>query len=616
MRSCPRCQRTNPADALFCYFDGTNLDVPAEVIAARADNRLPHEFVFASGRRCKTYDDLVLACQEEWASASEALQEGVFRQFLAGLGRLDLAKAADALRQQTDPDLALDSFLAILPAREIKKPRLELEPRRIQLGTLRTGETSSARLLVINQGHGLLTGTISVTKGNDWLRIVGADGLAILPIKAVREQVVQLEVDARGLIAPQKYGASLSVVTSGGIVEVAVRLIVTALPYPTGPFQGACTPRELAVRMRSNPKAAVPLLENGDIARWFESNRWGYPVQGATASGMASVQQFFEAMGLAKPPRVQARETEAHYTCLVPETVAGQVVVQSPERKWVYAHAHSEELWLQVKTPVVSGAQQCAVQYLVDSSVLDPGRNYAGVLHVVANGGQNVSVRVNVDVEQPATRARTTQPARAIATLPMGEAGWQPARRAPEAVPDMPDAPMAEAAPAVAGFFRPLLIGALAGCVVRLLVALAADLYARWWSAPPGGNAGSFAYWLEAPTDVAFVQHFTLATWWLGAVIGAAVLGRRGSTWADVPCGLIAGAAAGVAGAATFACFLPLLDAPARVAFAAFGQALGPGRATLSTLTTTSLWLFVVVSCWAFLGAVLGVVLDHAKKRD
>jgi hypothetical protein len=603
MRTCPRCQRTNPADALFCYYDGTNLDVPAEVLAARADNRLPHEFVFPSGRRCKTYDDLVLACQEEWASASEFLQEGVFRQFLAGLGRLDLAKAAEGLCQQPDIDLALDSFLAILPARETKKPRLELEPRRLQLGTLRTGETTSARLLVLNQGHGLLTGTISVTKGGDWLRVSGADSLAILPIKAVREQVVQLEVDTRGLIAPQKYGASLSVVTSGGIVEVAVRLSVTALPFPQAPFQGACTPRELAVRMRSNPKAAVPLLENSDIARWFESNRWGYPVQGATATGMAAVQQFFESMGLAKPPRVQARETEAHYTCLVPETVAGQVVVQSPERKWLYAQATSEEPWLQVKTPIVSGAQQCTVQYLVDSSALQPGRNYSGQLHVVANGGQNVSVRVNVDVEMPATQGRMTAPA------PVRDTMRAPPRETVSAVAEE-SAQLVE--PVTVSPLRPLLLGALVGCLLRLFVALPADLLGRAWTSAPI----SFATWLEPPRDAGFVQQFTLATWWLGAVLGAVVLGRRGNSWADVPCGLIAGAAAGVAGAATFACFLPWLDTPARLAWAALGEALGPGRVAFSSATATALWLFVVVSCWTFAGALVGLLLDTAKRRS
>ena len=62
---CPRCHHVNPDYAIFCNFDGVVLQ--AQQSAATA--RLPSEFTFPSGRRCKTFDELAQGCQEEWAAA-------------------------------------------------------------------------------------------------------------------------------------------------------------------------------------------------------------------------------------------------------------------------------------------------------------------------------------------------------------------------------------------------------------------------------------------------------------------------------------------------------------------------------------------------------------------
>ncbi len=566
MRICPRCQNTNPADAVFCFFDGINLNAAPATVAApgKADVRLPHDFVLPSGRRCKTFDDLVQACQEEWGTASELLQEGAFRQFLTGAGRLDLAKAADEAKGQPDADLALDTFLGRLPALERKKPRLELEPRRLLLGVVGVGAPLNPKLLVINEGHGLLHGTISISEGGDWLRLAGANDSGTLTIKTVREQVVQLEVNSKNLLAPHKYAASLTIVTNGGIVEIPVRLTTAAHPFPKEPFQGAGTPRDLAVRMRANPKPAVPLLEGGEVARWFEANRWGYPVQGLTAPGMGAVQQFFEAMGLAKPPQVRLIPAEVSFACLPGQALQSEAVIQSPERKWVYAQATSAAPWLHVKTPVASGPQLAVIHYVVDAGQLGQAGMHEGVLRLHVNGGQQLALRVRADVQG--------------APLPV-------------AVPHRK--------------FRPVLTGMLAGLVARLLLAVPADLVARLWLGT-GTDAGSVASWGEAPLAAVFVKHFTLATAWLGALIGAIVLGRRRTHWADVPCGLIAGAATGAAVSATLACLLPGLDALPRRAWLALQLRPLPAGAA------TAAWLAVAVVSWALLGAVFGLVVGRA----
>src|SRR6266481_7305519 len=80
--ACPRCQRVNPSEAQFCHHDGAELRVRADGQGRTAPDRLPSVFEFASGRRCRTYDELVEGCMEEWEQARELLSRGVFRNFL------------------------------------------------------------------------------------------------------------------------------------------------------------------------------------------------------------------------------------------------------------------------------------------------------------------------------------------------------------------------------------------------------------------------------------------------------------------------------------------------------------------------------------------------------
>jgi hypothetical protein len=165
MRICPRCQHVNPDEAAFCYFDGLALRTDAPPIAAgiplaipvdAGPPRLPHEFVFPSGRRCVTYDDFVQGCLEDWAGAGELLTSGAFKHYFTGAGRLDLVRAAaEALKQNADADLALDAFLTKLPATKPPKPELELNPHKLILGALAVGESRQTQIDVENIGTGL-----------------------------------------------------------------------------------------------------------------------------------------------------------------------------------------------------------------------------------------------------------------------------------------------------------------------------------------------------------------------------------------------------------------------------------------------------------------------------
>lgn len=565
MQSCPRCQRTNPAEALFCYFDGAELGATNGAARSAQAASLPHEFVFPSGRRCRSFGELAQGCQEEWEVASGLLKQGVFHQFLAGAGRLDLARLAQSAAAKPDADAALDAFLAGLPVRVERTPRLDFSPRRIHLTQVHAGETKQIPFTVVNQGNGLLHGTLTVSDGDGWLLLTGSAGGNECKLHAARSQQVTLVINTRGLPAPQSYSAKLTVITNGGIAEVPVRLDLAAHPFPHAPFQDVGTPREMAERMRAQPKAAVTFLESGEVERWFGDNGWTYPVQGKTTRGVAAVQQFFEGMGLSRPPEVQA-DGDVDVSCLAPEVVTRQISLRTAAKKWVYASVESDVPWLRVLTPGVSGPRQAVVSFEIDSGQL--GAHGEGRLRIVANAGQTLTVRVRARVH-----------------------GTVPPRNGHD--------------------LRPAFVGAAAGLALRVLLAGPVDLLARvGWATAASPAPGTLAAWAEAPqADAGFVRHVVLATWWLGAVAGLFLMRRRGSRTSDTPFGAVAGGVAGFVLSATAACLVPFLDAPPRWLWGRLVGLVGTGSTTGWVWLWTPLWIVVAAACWAGLGAAAGVLL-------
>ncbi|HMF17432.1 MAG TPA: hypothetical protein VKE98_09515, partial [Gemmataceae bacterium] len=345
-----------------------------------------------SGRRCRTFDDLAQGCQEEWPAARDLLHKGIFDQFLTVNGRADLVKVAQESKNQADPDIALVRFINALPVTRSQAPRLDLNPRRFLLGNVTAGEGRQLQVTISNQGQGVLQGTLKVSEGGHWLRLVGsANGQCSLRI--AKDQSISLQVDTKGMPAAQTYGGKLTVITNGGVVEVPVRMDLMAQPFPRPPFHGAKTPREMAERMRAQPKAAVPLLENGEIARWFAGNGWNYPVRGTPVRGVAGIQQFFEAMGLSKPPAVMVAQPEVRFSCIYPQSQRFQVSLQTNAKKWVYASVESDSPWLKVLTPHVAGPKHASIAFEVDTRFLPGGRG-EGRLKIQANAGQNLAIRV------------------------------------------------------------------------------------------------------------------------------------------------------------------------------------------------------------------------------
>lgn len=503
--TCPRCQRANPNEARFCHFDGAELrnvnGVPPR------GGELGREFVFPSGLRCKTFDDLARGCMQDWQSARNMLKHGGLRQFMAGIGRMDLAVSAERAAIEADADLGLDQFLAQLPTREPLSPRLDLNPRRINLGKLRVGESRQITLTVLNQGSRLLSGTVEI-EGEDWLSF--ENGARTLTLKTGKQQQLVLQVETTGLIAGQKYAAKLTLLTSGGVAEVPVMFEIGTIAFPLPPLQGATSPRDLAVRMREKEAArqAGPLIESGEVERWFHANGWRYPIQGPSAKGVAAVQQFFEALGLSRPPDLLLTPASTELTVAEGDTAEGEATLSTSAKKWVYAKVESDVPWLAPVTPDIGGAQKATVGFSVNGELLRGGQKAEGKLKLIANGGQRLELPVRVEVRRAPRRAGRT-------------------------------------------LLRAAAQGALVGAACRLLGCIP-DVLGRDWHA-----IGS---WLTASDFVGqYVGYFALATFWLGIPVGAWLAFRKGRLL-DVPAGALVGGTTGLMVTATLACLYPVLD--------------------------------------------------------
>jgi hypothetical protein len=98
-----------------------------------------------------------------------------------------------------------------------------------------------------------------------------------------------------------------------------------------------------------------------------------------------------------------------------------------------------------------------------------------------------------------------------------------------------------------------------------------------------------------------FVRRLALRTWWVGALLGAWVVWRRGGP-RDLPWGLIAGAVAGLVGGATLACAFLVFELVPHAVWHVLGN---PGGDVIYALGFMALSLMA----WAGWGAGLGLVL-------
>jgi hypothetical protein len=396
VQTCARCRRSNPAEALFCYHDGSPL-ANGDRTGRAARLRFPTPFVFPSGRACHSFDEFALNCLNEWPAARELLEQGVFEGFFFGLGRADLAAAAREARLEPDRDRdrGLDRLLWRLPAPALAPPRLEVQPGQVNLGALRVGQDVHFELHLFNRGMGLVHGSVALENA-PWLA-VGESGSATKVFQFLHEAAVAVQVRGRQLragLAPLE--GQLVVSSSAGKAFVAVRAEVAPLSFPEGVLAGCLTPRQVAERARDAPREAATLFESGAVARWYQANGWTYPVQGPAAAGVAGIQQFFEALGVTKPPKVELDTTAVRLEGRPGDSLHHTLRLSTAEKRPVFARAVSDEPWL---TAAVELDKRTANIHLTVAAVPDrPGQTLQAYVTVTANGRQRFVVPVGLAV--------------------------------------------------------------------------------------------------------------------------------------------------------------------------------------------------------------------------
>jgi hypothetical protein len=413
---CRICSRMNPDEARYCYHDGAALAGGNGMVAgpvAIGSQPFFSPFVFPSGRACRTFDELVLACEADWDGARDLLRRGYLEGFLAAVGRGDLAAAARQAAVEADPDRALDDLLGKLPGDVRAGAQLYVHPQEVNLGRIPRGEDRQFVLHIENQGMGLLSGAVTVS-GAPWILLGEGMGAPRKVFQCRSEIRFGVRINSRALRANvQPSEGKLVISSSGGNAVISVRVEVPVVPFPEGPLAGATSPRQLASKAKADPKKAAPYFEKGAVASWYESNGWTYPVQGPSSSGLGAVQQFFEALGLVTPPKVDISHRSIHLYGSPGEALDQVLILQAAEPRPVFAHATTGVPWLRIGRIQLEG-RTAKVPLRIPEVPACPGELLTGKVLVQANGNQRFIVEVSLGV----LGSGKTRPAPAPAPVP------------------------------------------------------------------------------------------------------------------------------------------------------------------------------------------------------
>jgi hypothetical protein len=440
--TCRQCLRTNPDEATFCHFDGYTL-VQREGSGPVRVGQQPFlsPLVMASGRTCRNFDELALACHDNPDEAIDLLRQGFLANFLGNIGRLDLAMAARKAGQAVDARRGLDEFLGRLPGDLLKDPKLIVSPMEVNLGQLRVGEDRHLSVNLSNGGMRLLYGSISSTC--DWLFVGEPPGVRQKLFEFDHERTIPLHVRGQNLRASRKpLEGIIRIDSSGGSAALVVRAEVPVQPFPEGVLAGALSPRQVAERAKANPKQAAPYFASGAVARWYRANGWSYPASEPFPSGVAAVQQFFEAHRLSKPPKVDLSTLAVQLHGRAGDRLVFELKAFTKERRYVYAQAVSKDPWLTIGEVRTDGPG-ATIPLIVPAVPGRAGDTYRTWAMVTTNGNRRfavaVTLTVTADAAAPTARLTAGQP-----TVSASAAGVGMVPAVPAAAPAWP-APVAAA---------------------------------------------------------------------------------------------------------------------------------------------------------------------------
>jgi hypothetical protein len=274
---------------------------------------------------------------------------------------------------------------------------------------------------IVNQGMLVLRGVAKTDC--DWLSLGDRTGSSMKVFQTRRVYMLPVRVLGHKLRAgPKPLEGEILIDTNGGTITVPVRARVPARPFASGAqandvLAGARSPRELAVKAKAHPNEAAVLFEQGAVKAWYESNGWTYPVQGTQAGGKAAVQQFFEALGLTRPPRLEVSVGRLMCQGAVGQRLTKQVTVSTAEPRPVYAQAWSNQSWVKVG-PGKSRGNRATVPLVIEVPPR-PGETLHADVTVQGNGQQQFVVPVTLAVVD-APLAAAAEPEETSGGLPLG----------------------------------------------------------------------------------------------------------------------------------------------------------------------------------------------------
>lgn len=422
IQKCIRCSRANPAEASYCYFDGIGLAGHARA-ANPSQARFPRPFAFPSGNECSNFEQLATGILLEWPQALKMQKEGEFARFFSSIGRLDLSGVASQAGNYPAPSQGLDSLLGRLPVESILPAKLDVDPEVLDLGLLKVGQDKKVTLRIRNIGRRLLFGTIAV-EGLPWLNIGDGKPRSLQRFETFYEIAAPLTVLGGKLRASDKdFEGRIVLNTSGGTLVVPVKGRVPVKPFQGGVLSGAKSPREVAQKSKANPREAILAFEGLQVQKWYAENGWDYPVPGPSATGIAGLQQFFEALGLSKPPKVSIGSTHIVFDLERGEVRDQVIPLFGDSKSPVYANVSVMVPWVEIQRVELKGTRVNILIRVLEAKM--SGSSQSAFVMIQANGGQNFKVRIDARKKQsfaPGSDSPPVSTMRAyMADLPDGE---------------------------------------------------------------------------------------------------------------------------------------------------------------------------------------------------
>ena len=301
-----------PADAAYCYFDGVVLaghsrnggPVAVGVAAVRQPVRLPLRPAVPQLRRAgpglpATTGPRPATCSSRafWRASSAASAASTWPW--------------PPRRRPASPTTTAASISCSpsCPAMSLEPPHSASKPQEINLGIAQGRRGSPLRPAPGKPGHAAALRLGHLRR----LRLAGPRrrrrrAAEALPVRH-RDDASRSTSSGKRLRAGNKpLEGQLVVESNGGTFIVTSGPRCRSSRSPTASWPGPRARGRSPRRPRPAPRRRPPSSRTAAVAEWYKSNGWTYPVQGPAASGLGAVQQFFEALGLTTPPKVEISE--------------------------------------------------------------------------------------------------------------------------------------------------------------------------------------------------------------------------------------------------------------------------------------------------------------------